>query len=216
MSVSGIQVKVCGIRKAEDARYVQEAGADYVGMIHFNKSPRHLSIGEIESLLPSIESGKSVAVLVEPETSLVSELLALGVDQFQIHLKAPISNRLSEWSQLVSKDRLWIAPKLAPGVSFPHEILEFSNTILMDTFSKEQEGGTGKTGDWKGFRQIKESFPSVRFVLAGGLSPANIGQAIVDSGTNFVDVNSGVEEMAGVKSQEKMKTLFAELNKIIV
>lgn len=206
-------MKVCGISKPEDACYAQELGADYVGMIHFEKSPRHVGVDVIKNLLPSIERGKSVVVLVEPEVSLVKELCDLGVDQFQIHLKASSSSRLFDWSKLVSKDKLWIAPKLAPGIPFPHEVLKYTNTILMDTFSKDQEGGTGKTGDWEAFRRLKESYSAVDFILAGGLNPANINQAIVDSGTTFVDVNSGVEDTPGVKCREKMKSFFAELKK---
>ena len=212
MAVSGIQVKICGIRKEGDARFVQQCGADFVGMIHFPKSPRHVEIEQIRTMLPAIQPGKRVAVTVAPDLLLVETLLEAGVDYFQIHLGSSTLDQVKTWSSLVTPSRLWLAPKLPPGSPFPEELLPYADTMLIDTYSADKHGGTGAIGDWRGFRRLKNTYPATRFILSGGLKPTNICEAIASSGADFVDLSSGVESGPGIKDRKKIKTLFAQLS----
>lgn len=211
MAVAGIQVKICGIRQAGDAEYAQTCGADYIGMIHFPKSPRYVVLDEISGILPAIAPGKRVVVTVEPEIELVEKLLNAGADYLQIHLRSIELTRIQEWSSLVTPDRLWLAPKLPPGEAFPEELLPYAKTMLIDTYSKDVHGGTGKTGDWQGFRNLVSNYPDTRFILAGGLNPGNVRQALEASGATAIDVGSGVEAQPGIKDREKIAALFRQL-----
>ena len=211
MAVAGIQVKICGIRNAGDAEYAQTCGADYIGMIHFPKSPRYVTLDEMKRILPAISSGRSVAVTVEPELELVKELLNVGADFIQIHLRSTDMEQVQRWSSLITPERLWLAPKLPPDEPFPEELLPYANTMLIDTYSKDVHGGTGKTGDWKGFRSLVTRYPDTRFILAGGLNPGNVRQAIEASGATTIDVSSGVEAQPGIKDREKIAALFGQI-----
>jgi phosphoribosylanthranilate isomerase len=211
MAVSGIQVKICGIRNADDARFVQECGADFVGMIHFEKSPRHVTLDQIRAILPAIEAGRSVAVMVEPENHEIEFLLEAGVDHFQIHVRSDSLERIRQWASLVTRSRLWLASKLPPGEPFPVGILQYADTILIDTYSSDKWGGTGETGDWKGFRELSSTYTDTRFILAGGLNPSNIRNALEISGSKFIDLVSGVESQPGVKDRGKIEELFSQL-----
>lgn len=211
MTVSNIQVKICGIRSESDAAFVQELGADYVGMIHFERSPRHVSFECIQKILPAIQCGHGVAVLVEPEIYLLESLMNVGIEVFQIHLNSNCWHKLRLWAEIIPPSRLWLAPKLPPGEEFPEEMIEYAETILIDTYSSTQSGGTGKTGDWEGFSSLVNRYPDTRFVLAGGLNPKNIRDALTLAKPKIVDVNSGVESQPGVKDRKKIKELFEQL-----
>jgi len=104
-----------------------------------------------------------------------------------------------------------MAPRLAPGDSFPEAILEFADTVLIDTFSKSQIGGTGEVGDWEGFAALRETHPQIHWILAGGLSPDNALEAVAATGAEHIDVNSGVESAPGIKDAEKLRSLFKTL-----
>lgn len=211
MAVSGIQVKICGIRTTDDVLFVQECGADFVGVNNFPDSPRYVTVDQIRTMLPAIEPGRCVAVMVEPENHEIERLRDVGVDHFQIHTRPHCLEKIRGWSSLVSASHLWLAPKLPPGERFPEEILNYADTILIDTYSSRKQGGTGKTGDWKGFRQLLSTYPNTCFVLAGGLNPSNIVKALEVSGSRFIDVSSGVESEPGVKDHGKTDELFNQL-----
>ena len=103
--------------------------------------------------------------------------------------------------------RLWLAPKLPPGEDVPVEWLPLAATFLMDTFHAGGFGGSGKTGDWAKFARHQQANPQHTWILAGGLNPENIADAVARSGAHFVDVNSGVESSPGVKDHAKLRRL---------
>ena len=107
---------------------------------------------------------------------------------------------LAAWSGLVGRERLWIAPGLALKDPFPGAVLEFADTVLLDTYHKDQVGGTGETGDWNGFAALKQQHPMTNWLLAGGLNPQNVLDAIAATGAERVDLNSGVESEPGIKN----------------
>jgi len=150
-------------------------------------------------------------VLVDVETG--SEELecyrGAGFDHFQIHAGLSLGlASLATWSGLVGRERLWMAPRFGPSDGFPEAVIEFADTVLVDTFHKDQFGGTGETGDWARFAELKNRYIDTRFVLAGGLNPLNVAKAIAATGTDFVDVNSGVESEPGIKDPKKLHKLF--------
>ena len=109
-------------------------------------------------------------------------------------------------------ERLWLAPKLPPGVDVAPALLPFAKHFLLDTFHAEGFGGSGKTGDWGKFSRHQAAHPAKTWILAGGLNSENIGEALHASGARFVDVNSGVESAPGVKDHAKLKRFVVRLH----
>jgi phosphoribosylanthranilate isomerase len=207
-----VQIKVCGLTREEDVDLALSLGADYCGFILYSKSPRGISLNRATELASRVPSGKRVMVDVEPGSEALMQARDAGFDYFQIHSNLQVlgSNAatLKAWSGLVGIERLWLAPRLAPGDSFPEAMLEFADTILLDTFAKNQIGGTGKVGDWAQFNRLKAAHSQTRWILAGGLSPANVLEAVTSTGADHLDLNSGVESAPGVKDAAKLREVF--------
>lgn len=209
---SPVQIKVCGLTREEDVDLALELGADYCGFIVYPKSPRGLSFGRAAELAARVPEGKRVLVDVETGSDDLERLRDLGFDYFQIHAGLQVGlATLATWSGLVGKERLWLAPRVAPEDAFPSAVLEFAETILLDTFSKEQVGGTGKTGDWERFAELQKAHSENNWILAGGLGPENVLDAVASTGTRHVDINSGVESAPGIKDVAKLREVFAKL-----
>lgn len=211
--IGDIHFKVCGLKRAEDARLAAELGADFLGFIFYPKSPRYLAFEAYDALSASLPRGpRRVAVMVEPGLDELAWAKGLRFDQFQIHARhdAP-EEAVRAWSEAVGAEKLWLAPKLPPGESFPNAWLPFAGSFLVDTFHAEGFGGSGRTGDWSGFSALARAHPEKRWILAGGLGPENVVEGIAQSGARFVDVNSGVETHPGAKSPEKLRALATAL-----
>lgn len=205
--IDGVRIKFCGLRSLVDAEFADKLGADYLGFILYPKSPRYLSLRDFTLMAPNLpESRKRVAVMVAPTPEELKAADAAGFDRFQIHFPHDTAvETVRGWSEQVGRDRLWLAPKRAPGMSYEVLWLEAAQTHLVDTFHKGGFGGSGQTGDWGAFAELQRSQPDQTWILAGGLTPDNLPQALRESGTRFVDINSGVETAPGIKSHEKMK-----------
>lgn len=185
-------------------------GVDFVGINLYQPSPRSVTQAEAEALLSAIPVGKRVMVDVMPSLDKVRWALGSGFDALQIH--GDIDALLAEanaYAEVVGADRLWLAAKLPPGSAFPDALLDCANTFLLDAYSKDLHGGTGRTANWPLFDQLSKRYQDKRWVLAGGLSPENISDAIQASGTLFIDVNSGIESAPGVKDMALLKRLLA-------
>lgn len=206
--INGIQVKICGITSLVDAEAADRIGADYLGFILWPKSPRHVSPETFRSIATLLPFRKKIAVMVEPTDAEIKSALATGFSLAQIHFKhtTPLA-RIQEWSHIVGARHLWLAPKLPPEIDVPAEWLPLADGFLLDTFhaADDSYGGTGKAGDWQKFARHRAAHPENLWVLAGGLTPDNIGKAVHESGARFVDVNSGVEAAPGVKDAAKLE-----------
>jgi len=215
MAFGALEVKICGMRDPELARYAVGRGVDYIGMIHHANSPRHISLEEMEKLCTELPMAGKVGVVVQPSAELCGEIWNAGVDVMQVHLKYWDESYMEKLTAILpGGKKLWLAPHIAPGEVFPEQLLEYTNCFVVDTYSKDQIGGTGKTGDWTGFRELKNRFPEKTFILAGGLTAENILEAIAWSHANFVDLSSGVEAAPGVKTIEKLSALCEVLDSL--
>ena len=211
--IRDIQLKVCGLRRPADAARAAALGADYLGFILYEKSPRHLSFADYRVRATEWPAGpRRVAVMVEPSLEMLREARAAGFDRFQIHARHDLPlETVRSWSAEVGADALWLAPKLPPGTPFPEGWLACANTFLVDTYHASGFGGSGRTGDWSGYARLRAAHPDKTWVLAGGLAPENIADALAQSGARFVDVNSGVETAPGEKSADKLAAFGAAL-----
>ena len=207
------RVKVCGITRPEDGQLALSLGASYLGFILYSKSPRSIDLEAFTSLNASLTDSFRVVVDVRPDMDQVKRYVSAGFDFFQIHFSDVHEGEyLAELSELVGRDRLWLAPKLPPETLFPESLFDYTDTFLMDTFQKDGFGGSGKTGDWKGFRQLKNDYPEKTWILAGGLNPDNIEDAVNQSEADIVDVSSGLESSPGIKSADKLRAFFGNLS----
>ncbi len=209
---TGVKVKVCGITRSEDATVAAGAGADYLGFIFYTKSPRAISSERFEALRAGLPAIPLVYVEVTPSPDALRWARESGFSCFQVHFPGdyPIEE-LEAWSEEAGAENLWLAPRRRPGEPFPEVLLPLAGTFLVDTYKAEGFGGSGETGDWEEFRRLADRFPEKNWILAGGLNPDNIAEAVRRSGARTVDVNSGLESSPGRKDAGRIRKLFAEL-----
>ena len=154
------KIKVCGLTREEDVDLTLSLGADYFGFILYPQSPRGVSLDRAVELAAAVPVGQRVAVDVATSLEDLKRYRDAGFDYFQIHFGVDFEqSKLAEYSKIVGKEKLWLAPRLASEDTFPEDILDYADTILIDTFVKDQFGGTGKVGDWARFNTLKERYP---------------------------------------------------------
>lgn len=211
--INGVRLKVCGLTSLVDADAADAVGADYLGFIFFPKSPRFVAYPQYKAMQERLPPRKRVAVSVEPTSDELAKQLQLDFDFFQIHfnLQTPL-DVVTTWSHAVSPEKLWLAPRLPPGVDLAPELLPLAETFLIDTFHPDKMGGTGATGDWAKFKRYREMYSAKRWILSGGLAPESIAEAVTATGTRYIDVNSGVEQAPGIKSPTKLQALVLALH----
>jgi phosphoribosylanthranilate isomerase len=211
--INGVKLKVCGITSLVDADAADGVGADYLGFIFYPKSPRYVAYSQFKAMQDRLPPRKRVAVSVEPTIEELAKQAECDFDFFQIHFnpQTPLEV-LSAWAKTVDTSRLWLAPRLPPGVDIYPELLSLADTFLIDTFHPDKMGGTGATGDWAKFKRYREKYSEKRWILSGGLDPDNIAEAVSATGAKYVDVNSGVEQAPGIKSPAKLKAFVLALH----
>ena len=204
-------VKVCGITRAADAAVCLALGADWLGVNVWSGSPRCVPPDRRAALLREIPQGKRVAVTVRPGADDVLGLLAEGFDAVQVHLDPAEGDEPSALAKAAGA-RLWLAPRLAQGASFPEAWLPLASTWVVDTHQAGSFGGTGKTGDWPRAAELRARHPDKTWFLAGGLGPETVGEA-ARAGFRHLDLNSRVELAPGLKSAEKLHAAAEVLRK---
>lgn len=209
--INGTRLKVCGITSLVDALFADRCGADYFGFNLYPNSPRYIPLPQFQAMASRLPDRRKVAVVVEPDMNELA-LLADDFDFFQIHFRhdTPLTT-LAGWAKTVGIERLWLAPRLPPEVDVSPTLLRLSRYFLLDTFQKDAFGGSGQTSDWPKFARHQQAHPDRFWILAGGLNPENIVEALAATRAKFVDVNSGVEAAPGVKDHEKLKRFVDRL-----
>jgi phosphoribosylanthranilate isomerase len=210
--IDGVRLKVCGLTSLVDAQFADRCGADYLGFVLYPPSPRYIPLPQYQAMAPRLPDRRKVAVCVEPDANDLA-LMTDDFDFFQIHFRFDIPlPTLAGWAKAVGVERLWLAPKLPPAEDVSPTLLRLARYFLLDTFQANGFGGSGKTGDWTKFARHQQNHADRFWILAGGLNPENIGDAVRATHTRFVDVNSGVEAAPGVKDHEKLKQFVVRLH----
>lgn len=198
-----VRAKICGLSTSQALEAAVSQGASHVGFVHFPASPRHLSLDCFAALKNAVPAGvQSVAVLVNPDDTLLDAIQLIQPQVLQIHRVAPerVADVRARWS-----GSLWVglpvgsAEDVAASVAFA----PFVDRVLFDAHTDvlELPGGTGRVFDWS---LLQRSPPPVPWILSGGLTPDNVAEAISVTGADFVDVSSGVESAPGVKDVDKI------------
>ena len=203
------QVKICGLTRAEDAAHASAIGAAYIGVI-LAGGPRVLDIAHAGAVLGPVRHNlRRVAVFGDQSVEKIlqtTEALALDVVQLHHTANVDVASRVMRTGRIV-----WPVIRLA-GTTLPvhaASLAALTGWLVLDTFVAGQLGGTGQALDWSGLVQSLEALrwahPNVRIVLAGGLTPANVGQAIELLSPDVVDVSSGIEQSPGIKDWSAMQ-----------
>ncbi len=202
-----VRVKICGITREEDLAVAVAAGADAVGfLVGVPSSPRNLTLERAERLLKQVPVFVDSVVVTVPDSidSLVKIYDRLRPTAIQIHGQKPF-----EASDIRNKirDVHLIKTVYAKTGNVTAAVIEDSkafDAILLDSFTKGQYGGTGVVHDWELSRQIKQTIEPTPLILAGGLKPENVKEAILTVQPYAVDVASGVELRPAVKDPKKV------------
>jgi phosphoribosylanthranilate isomerase len=199
-------IKICGITAAPDAQAAATAGADAIGLNFYPLSPRYVSQIKAEEIVGPLPAAVvRVGVFVNSPSAEVRTFAArLKLDFVQIHGDEP-PDFLSELNGL-PVIRAFRSDGSFQGVI---DYLDQCNRLgclphamLIDAQSPGQFGGTGELADWKALAAARERLPAIPIVLAGGLKPANVAQAIDIVRPAAVDTASGVESAPGKKSAQ--------------
>ena len=218
-----VKIKVCGVTSPEDARLVYQSGVDMIGVIvKVNVStPREISVSRAREVFRPVPDDVEKVVVTMPECTDDIEKLSRGldVDYFQIH------SDLSYSFLMDIRDRM--SEKIIGVVSIPkkgldrekaldkaEKISEGSDLILLDT-KVESRGGKGTVHDWKISSRIRQVL-DLPVILAGGLNPSNVRNAVERVDPFAVDVASGVESEPGRKDKNLIDTFVQEAGGLIV
>jgi len=197
-------VKVCGLTRPGDARAAAAAGAVYGGLIFAEKSPRFVKAEQAQALVTAADL-RWVGVFVNERLDRVAQIAGeLGLSAVQLHGEETSGYVAGLREQLPGECEIWKAHRVRD--TMPE--LDFGNIdkVVLDTFDKQARGGTGERFDWT----LLDGQDLSRVVLAGGLRPENAAQADA-LGAFGLDVSSGVEESAGIKSPERLIRFFDAL-----
>ncbi|MDZ7262220.1 MAG: phosphoribosylanthranilate isomerase [candidate division KSB1 bacterium] len=202
-----LKIKICGITNLTDALLSIELGADALGFIFYPPSPRYIDPVKAEMItrqLPPLVT--TVGVFVNPALAEITEVAQrTGIMTVQLHG--------SEEPEFCQKIHLPVIKAFRVSHDFQLDELEKFKVqgYLLDSFSKQALGGTGQRFDWEIARAAQKNR---NIILAGGINPDNIIQAIEMVHPYGIDVCSGVESIPGKKDKRKLRSLFKKVNRI--
>ncbi|MFW5941013.1 MAG: phosphoribosylanthranilate isomerase, partial [Chloroflexota bacterium] len=213
------KVKICGITRLEDALTASQAGADYLGFILWPHSKRAISAQATRAISDALRQRGDcptlVGVFVDRSARETAQLLdECGLDLAQLSGKEPPSQVGDPQSPLYGRSYKALQPQsLAEAEAeaewyVPPQPAPGQPRLLLDAYHPTLPGGTGRTTDWALAAKLREIVPDL--MLAGGLTPDNVAQAVAQVRPFAVDVASGVEASAGIKDAEKVRRFIEQ------
>ncbi len=202
-----MKIKICGLCRREDIDHAISEGADYIGIILYEKSPRYVDPEKAVNLIKDIRSVKKVAVMVNPDIDLALDMIRKGFDFIQLH-----GNEDYEFAKQIGIERIIKAFRIKEETPKIEKVWEKVHAILLDTYRKDSYGGTGRTFDWNIAYQIREE--GFRLFLSGGLNPDNVIHAIEKVKPFGVDVSSGVEMKPCVKDKKLVSEFIRKVKEL--
>jgi phosphoribosylanthranilate isomerase len=201
--MAATRIKICGITRPDDARAAVDNGADAIGFVFHDKSPRFVNISQAAAITAVIPPFVSiVALFVNEQSSVIrSALDRLPIDLIQFH-----GDESEEFCGQFG--RSWIkAIRVKPGLDIAVECTRYpsARAVLLDTWKEGVPGGTGTAFDW---RLATGKLP-LPVILAGGLNAGNVGTAINALQPAAVDVSGGVESGPGIKDARRIQQFTA-------
>ena len=196
-----VKVKICGMTNLKDVKVAVDGGVDAVGFIFYKKSPRSVTMQAVREIVlelpPFVDS---VGVFVNETAEQINKIADhCKLDRVQLHGDESPAFCKKIRRRVIKAIRVKDIQSLKKLSDYP------VSSFLLDTFSEDQYGGTGKVFDWNLAYSAKKYGP---IILAGGLTPINVRQAIQRIQPYGVDVCSGVESQPGIKDHKKMQAFL--------
>lgn len=210
---ANLRIKICGLTQVDQALAIAQAGADALGFICVQQSPRYVTPEQIRSIAAALpESIAKIGVFMNADLDALKDFVtATGLTAIQLH---------GGEEQDYCKELRQILPEIEIIKAFRIrrlDDLEWAETFaadvdwfLLDAYHPEMGGGTGKTLDWAGLDRFRPSKP---WFLAGGLNPGNVAEALALTRPDGIDLSSGVENRPGDKNLAAVRALFEQLDK---
>ncbi len=196
-------IKICGLSTETSVDAAAKAGASHIGLVHFEKSPRHVALEQAAALrMRAPPSLKVVLLLVNAEPGLTAKALEIvKPDIVQFH-----GTETAQWLRLLKSAvdiEIWKAFGVRDAASLKNAdaYVDVADLILFDAPAQALPGGTGTRFDWSLLAEHKHKLP---WGLAGGLNPDNVKEALRQTRAQLVDTSSGVESAPGIKDVDKI------------
>ena len=208
-----VEVKICGLDRAESVDTAVKHGADYVGFVFYPPSPRNLTPMDAAQLIARVpETVTRVGLFVDPADAEIAAVLEISqLDLIQLH-GAETPARVREIKQLSNLPAMKVI-KLASEADLAGaaDYYDSADRLLFDAkppaeMENALPGGNALAFDWELLCDAEIPLP---WMLAGGLTAENIQEAIATSGATAIDVSSGVEDSPGIKNLERIKKFLA-------
>jgi len=207
------KIKICGVTSAADAAMCADAGAEAIGLNFYPKSPRCVSLETAREIVDSIRETTlaKVGVFVNaPAKEVQQTATELDLDFVQIHGDEPPEYLAELAGRKVIRAFRCRDEGLAAVEAYLAESTANLAAVLIDAYSPGAYGGTGEVVDWTTLVKYGGEIEELPLILAGGLTPANVAEAIESTWAYAVDTASGVELSPGVKDTEKTRAFVAE------
>jgi len=203
-----VRSKICGITRVEDALAAVEAGADAIGLVFYAKSPRAVSVQQARAIVAALPPFvTSVGLFVDASRCELVEILdAVPLDLLQFH-GDETPDECDHYGRPYIK-----ALRVKPGDDIAAQVARYANArgVLLDTFVPGIPGGTGEAFDWS----LVPAQLSKPVILAGGLTAANVAQAIEKVRPFAVDISGGVESAKGIKDATKIHAFMEAVRSV--
>ncbi|EAW34971.1 phosphoribosylanthranilate isomerase [Lyngbya sp. PCC 8106] len=208
-----MRVKICGITKPDQGKAIAELGATTLGFICVQSSPRFITPQNIQAVIELLPiTVERIGVFANASLEEISQtLLAADLTGIQLHGGESLEfcDRLRQsfpHLEIIKAIRV----KTPEALDLAETYIDHVDTLLLDAYHPQQLGGTGHTLDWNSLQQFR---PSIRWLLAGGLTPDNVLEALNLLKPDGIDLSSGVEQSPGDKDLDKVRQLFQVLLK---
>jgi phosphoribosylanthranilate isomerase len=202
-------IKICGLTRPDDARRAVEAGATAIGLVFWPASPRAVTLAQAEAVVEALGPDVlTVGVFVDAAREQIDDVMRrVKLGAVQLH-----GRELPAFAASLPWPVIKAVPLPADG-PLPDLSPWAGVRVLLDAHDPERRGGTGQTVDWTRAAALAVTRP---VILAGGLTAANVGEAIRRVRPAGIDVSSGVEQSPGVKDESRVRALIAAVREVEV
>ena len=207
-----MRIKICGITKPEQGQKIAQMGATALGFICVERSPRYVTISQIEAIISQLSLPiDTIGVFANAEIREIEQIVrATGLSGVQLHgsesreFCEQLRQKLPINTEIIKAFPIRTPDSLAATALYT----DYVDTLLLDAYHPQLLGGTGQTINWQDLQQFRPNLP---WMLAGGLNPENILDALTQLQPDGIDLSSGVEKSPGDKDLDLVRKLFAQI-----
>lgn len=209
--MSDVWIKICGVSEPETLETALTAGANMVGLVSFPKSPRHVDVDAMARLAEQARGRAQIVILtVNADDELLASLnKAVHPDWWQFHGSEDARRIETVRAQLGRPVMKAVGVASADDIASANQFAQVADRLLLDAKPPKaatRPGGLGEVFDWTILHLLD---PNTAFMLSGGLTPANVAEALAQTHASGVDVSSGVESAPGVKDKALIEAFIA-------